>query len=133
MKTLIFLFTLFLMISCTKPVEDSMLISSLDQITGIWKWESTCGGFTDNCGYSSSSHYAQIEFTSGAQFIETHNDTVYFAAHYEIQKSEDNHGTLNLYKMGSDDILSKGSISILDNKLQLSFGGELYETYKKIK
>ena len=121
------------MISCNKKNDDPIIVSSIDQIVGIWKWESTCGEFTDACGYSSSSHYAQIEFSIDAQFIETHNDTVYFAAHYVIQKSHDNYGNLNLYKIGSEDILSKRSISILDNKLQVSSGGELYDTYKKIK
>jgi hypothetical protein len=133
MKTLRLLIILTLMISCNKKNDDPIIVTSIDQIVGVWKWESTCGGFTNTCGYSSSSHYAQIEFAADAQFIETHNDTVYFAAHYVIQKSDDNYGTLNLYKTGSGDILSKGSISIVANKLQISFGGELYDTYKKIK
>jgi len=132
MKIRQFLIILILLISCDKK-DDPIMVTNLDQISGTWEWESTCGGFTYACGYSSTSHYAKIQFTTDGQFIEMHNDTVFFATKYLIQKLNDNYGTLNLYKMGSYDILSKGSVSILDSKLQVSFGGELYSTYKKIK
>ena len=73
MKTFILFFTLILMISCTKMTEYSDLGTSLNQNTGIWKWESTCGGFINSCGYSSDAHYAKIKFTKYNQLIETHN------------------------------------------------------------
>ena len=132
MKALRLIIILTLLVSCTKKSDDPIIVTSLDQIAGIWKWESTCGGLINTCGYSSRSHYGQIEFATDNQFIESYNDTVYFAAQYEIKKSDDHYGTLVLRKMGSDVVLSDRPISILDNKLMIT-GGELLFTYKKTK
>lgn len=120
------------MVSCSQKSEDEIIVTSLDQINGTWEWESTCGGFVGTCGYSSISHYAMIEFTSNSQFIETHNDTVYFTAHFDLIKTDSPSGFLVFHKKESEDVLSKIPISIINNKLCISYG-ELYSTYKKIK
>jgi len=96
MRTLILLFTLILMISCTKTTEDSILVTSLDQITGIWKWESTCGGFINSCSYSSDTHYAEIKFAKDNQLIENHNDKIYLTANYTIKTLDGSTGILVL-------------------------------------
>lgn len=108
------------------------MVTSLDQIAGTWKWESACGGFAGTCSYPNSLHYGEILFASNARYIETHNDTIYLAAHFEIIKSSNNSGTLILRKMESDAVLSQTTILILDNKLVMAYG-EFFSTYKKIK
>lgn len=133
MKTLQFLIILILLISCAKKNDDPIIVTSLDQITGTWEWESTCGGFAGTCSYPTSTHYADIQFTTNAQFIEMRNDTIYLAAHYVITKSSDSSGTLVLYKMESDAILSQIPISILDNKLVMPTNEAFFSTYKKAK
>jgi hypothetical protein len=132
MKTLRLLIILTLLISCTKKNDDPIIVTSLDQIAGTWKWESACGGFAGTCSYPTSLHYGEIQFATNARYIETHNDTIYLAAHYEIIKSNNNSGTLVLYKIESDAILSQSPICILDNKLVITYG-EFDLTYKKTK
>jgi len=123
------------MISCTKTVEDSMSITSLDKITGIWKWESTCGGLINSCGYSSESHYAEIKFTLENKLIETHNDTTYLTANYTVKTSDNSVGILALVNIESNSIISDSiqySISIKNDELFIT-RGELLDTYKKVK
>lgn len=109
--------------SCTKKIE----VTSIDQIPGKWNWESTCGGYTDTCIYSSKTNYASIQFASNGNYIEKHNDTVYLQTDYSIIKYDDTYGTL---------LLDKSTISrpvtILDDRLLISRGDSL-DSYIKIK
>ena len=133
MKTLSIFFFLFSIISCSKVNDNKVL--NLDQLNGTWKWESTCGGFFYDCGYSSSSHYANIEFTSEGRIVEMHNDTIFLTANFSILKNDDSSGMLILNNIISNSVLSEHlerSISISNNELQI-IRGELIDTYKKNK
>jgi hypothetical protein len=127
MKVLIIAILMFCLISCSKKSDDIIYVSSIDQLNGTWKWESTCGGFTGDCGYSSNLHYAVIDFFSNGTFIEKHNDTIYQQANYTVIKSNDTSGELVL-----DNSDYKMSITIVNNRLEMC-RGDLIDTYKKIK
>jgi predicted secreted protein len=135
MKTLGIWILLICMFSCTKEENDTMKVTSIDQINGTWKWKSTCGGLIDDCANSSSSHFAIIEFSSDGKFEEKHNDTIYLTANFSIMKTSETYGRLIL-----DNIITTGmfaesieySISIESNELWIS-RGELLDKYYKIK
>lgn len=130
MRLIKILILLFVITSCEK--DDFIQISSLDQIQGLWEWESTCGGIIPTCGYPSDSNYKSIEFTDDYQFIEKHNDTIYFSSTYSISKNSMTDGRLIIIKTGTSDTLSNRPINLIDNRLMLS-AGEILVTYKKIK
>jgi hypothetical protein len=113
-----------LIAGCTKkPVS----VTSIDQLQGKWKWESTCGASILGCTFSSKSQYATIEFTSDSKYIETHNDTIYLQSKYSVSKYDETFGTLIL-----ENPIHSLSIAIVDNKLLIT-RGELIESYYKIK
>jgi hypothetical protein len=133
MKTLSIFIFLFCIISCSKVNDNKVL--NLDQLNGTWKWESTCGGLVSDCGYSSSSHYANIEFTGDGRIVEKHNDTIFLTANFSILKNDDSSGMLILNNIISNSVLSEHieySISISNNELHIT-RGELIDTYKKTK
>ena len=123
MKTICFIIILILIISCTKKIE----VTSIDQIPGKWNWESTCGGYIDTCEYSSKYHYASVEFTSGGNYIEKHNDTIYLQSGYSVIKYDITFGTLTLDKYN----ISR-PVTVLNNRLLIS-RGDKQDSYIKIK
>jgi len=129
MKTVKIIFFLLVITSCSK--DDFIHVSSLDQIQGLWEWESTCGGIVATCGYPSDSNYQSIEFTDDYQFIEKHNGSIYFSSTYVISKNSSTEGRLIIIKTGTSDTLSNRPIGLIDNRLMIS-AGELLITYKKI-
>ena len=131
MKLIKFLIFLFVITSCSKDKDEFIHVSSLDQIQGLWEWESTCGGIIATCGYPSDSNYQSIEFLDDYQFIEKHNDTIYFSSTYAISKNNATEGSLIIIKTGTSDTLSNRPIRLIDNRLMIS-AGELSITYKKI-
>src|SRR5659263_435176 len=92
MKTISFIIIVISIFGCTEKIE----VTSIDQIPGKWKLESTCGGVIYNCSYTSKDNYATIEFTSDAKYIEKHNDIIYQQSDYTIIKIDDTFGTLLL-------------------------------------
>jgi hypothetical protein len=115
---------LVLIYSCTKkPIS----VTSVDQLPGKWKWESTCGGVISGCTFSSKSQYATIEFTSDLKYIETRNDTIYLKSNYSVSKYDDTFGTLVL-----ENPPQSLPLTIVDNKLLITWG-ELIDSYYKIK
>jgi hypothetical protein len=78
---------------CEKQIE----VTSIDQVPGTWRWESTCGGDVDyTCVNASKSNYATIEFRSNGVYLEKHMDTLFLQTKYSIIKSDDMFGTLIL-------------------------------------
>lgn len=130
MKAIKILIFLFVITSCNK--DDFIHVSSLDQIQGLWEWESTCGGIIATCGYPSDSNYQSIEFTDDYQFIEKHNGAIYSSSTYVISKNNPIEGNLIIIKTGTSDTLSNRPISLMNNRLMLD-AGEILKTYKKIK
>ena len=123
---------LLLITSCTERGDNTLKVTSLDQIYGTWEWESTCGGLIYNCAYPSKTNYKEIEFSEFSQYLERRNDTLSLSATYYIVRSDNVSGTLFLIKTGSNDILSQSYIWISDNRMIIS-AGELGISYKKIK
>jgi hypothetical protein len=123
MKIVSLIIIMFFICSCT----EKLTVTSLDQIHGKWKWESTCGGNPYGCTNSSKSSYGTIEFTSDNNYIEIRNDTIYMQLKYTIEKYDNTLGTLIL---GSFDF--SRPITILNNRLLID-RGELQDTYTKIK
>jgi hypothetical protein len=128
---------LTILISCnnTNNDETSDVLLSLDNIQGVWKWESTCGGFIASCAYPSASTYAEIVFTNQNKLIEKHNDQLFTTAKYEIRKTDSFSGILVLKDIESDDIISDSierPINMVNNVLFIR-RGELLDTYLKIK
>jgi len=124
MKIISIIIILIFISSCTKEIIE---VTTIDQIPGKWKWESSCGGIIYSCGYSSKSYYATIEFTSDGKYLEMHNDTIYLQSNYSITKVDDTFGTLILVNSG----ISR-PITILNNRLLIT-RGELMDSYLKIK
>jgi hypothetical protein len=115
---------MFLTYGCTKkPIS----VTSIDQLPGKWKWESTCGGVVYGCTFSSKSQYATLEFTSDFKYVETHNDTIYLKSNYTVTKYDETFGSLVL----ENPPLSL-SIAVVDNKLLIT-RGEMIDSYFKIK
>lgn len=123
------------MISCSKKTEVPNVETRLDQITGLWKWQSTCGGIINSCAYSSDTNYAEIKFTKDNQLIETFRDSIYLTANYTVITSNGLTATLNLVNIDSKSLNSHSiqyPISIKNDELFI-MRGELLDTYKKIK
>jgi hypothetical protein len=112
---------LFLQTRCKKD----LVVISIDQIPGTWRWEYSCG--IDTCINGSKSNYATIEFRSDGKYIEKHNDTIYLQTNYTLINTDYTFGSL---------VLESPSVSlpitILDNLLLIT-RGEYLDTYKKIK
>jgi hypothetical protein len=108
--------------------EKFIEVTSIDQVPGTWRWESTCGGDVDyTCVIASESNYATIEFRSDGIYVEKHMDTVYLQTNYSITKSDDMFGTLIL-----ENPAESRPLTILNNALIIQRG--LYEdSYTKIK
>lgn len=108
--------------------EKFIEVTSIDQVPGTWRWESTCGGdFDYTCVTASKLDYATIEFRSGGVYVEKHMDTVYLQTNYSILKSDDMFGTLIL-----ENPPESRPMTILNNELIIQRG--LYEdSYTKIK
>lgn len=123
MKTIFLIIIMIFIFACSEKIQ----VTSIDQIQGRWKWESTCGGFIYECRYSSRSIYATIEFKSDARYVEMHNDTIYQQSDYSIIKVDDTFGTLLLEKT----TISR-PITVLNNRLLIT-RGELLDSYAKIK
>lgn len=123
MNRTFFLFLLILFAACKKEIE----VSSIDQIPGTWRWESTCGGAEFDCTYGSKSNYATIDFTSDGIYIEKHNGVIFLQTNYTIIKSDDMLGTLVL-----EDPPDSRPITLLDNQLLITRGIYL-DSYTKIK
>jgi hypothetical protein len=124
MKKICILVMIFI---CACNKDDILEVTSIDQVPGKWEWESTCGGITYNCTYSSKSNHASIEFATGNKYTELHNDTIYLQTNYTISKVDDTFGTLILDKPNTT-----LPITILNNRLLIT-RGELMDSYLKIK
>jgi hypothetical protein len=135
MNKLNLLIVIFLAFSCSKEKAEELKITSFDQITGIWKSESACGGYSGACGYSTDQHYEQMIFSADGQLIEKKNDSIILIAKYSILKAEDSWGTLIMNNVISDYWMYdhyEYSISIINNRLMVT-RGDMFYTYKKIK
>ncbi len=132
MKLLKLIIFLLLLTSCNKKEFDYINVSSLNQITGNWQWESSCGGIIATCTYPSKTNYQEIDFIADSQFIEKYNGIISFSATYSIQKINDTTGILTTYKSGSADTSYQNNIWIIDNRLIINHG-EFNSSYRKIK
>ena len=121
-KILQALFILFLF-GCEKDTE----VTSVDQIPGLWRWESTCGGEEYVCVIASKTNYATIEFRDDGVYTEKRMDTLYIQTHYEIQKIDDTMGTLVLENPSEN-----RPVTILNNALIVQ-RGSFTDSYTKIK
>jgi len=122
-KSFLFIFLLFLI-----SYDDIIVVSSIDDIPGTWRWESTCGGSEDyTCVNASKSNYATIEFGSNGVYIEKHMDTVFMQTNYNILKSDDMFGTLIL-----EDPAETRPVTILNGELIIQRAG-FEDNYTKIK
>jgi hypothetical protein len=120
------IFTLFIFLyGCN---EKFIEVTSIDQIPGTWRWESSCGGETDYiCVNASKSDYATIEFRSDGVYIEKHMDTVFLQTNYSITKSDDMFGSLILENPSEN-----RPLTILNNELIIQ-RGSFEDNYTKIK
>jgi hypothetical protein len=135
MRTINLFIFLILTLACSKEKEVILQVQSLDQIIGTWKWESTCGGITGACGYSSKSQYGEISFSKDGHLIQKFQDSIHMTANYTIVKDGETNGTLMLDNIISGDILvthSECYISLTNNKLYID-KGSITESYSKIK
>ena len=108
--------------------EKFIEVTSIDQIPGTWRWESTCGGDVDyTCVNASKSNYATIEFRSDGVYVEKHMDTLFLQTNYSILKSDDMFGTLVL----ENPAVSR-PLTILNNELIIQ-RGDYEDIYTKIK
>lgn len=126
MRLLLLVLMSLCILSCSKQNEDKMDVTNIDQLTGEWKWVSTCGGIIENCSYSSDTNYAVIGFGSNGKFVELHNGTVYMEADYIVVKINETSGRLRFNSQKYENILS-----IVNNQLEIG-RGEIVDTYKKI-
>lgn len=102
-------------------------MTSIAQIPGTWRWESTCGGYNDTCFYRTEKQYATIEFSSDGKYVEKRNDTLYLQTGYNIIESDDTFGTLSL-----DSPSVSFPITIMNNMLLITRGNYM-DGYRKIK
>ena len=113
-----------LLLGCEKEIE----VTSIDQIPGTWRWESTCGGDVDyTCVNASKENYATIEFRSNGVYVEKHMDTIYLQTNYSILKSDDMFGTLVL-----ENPPASRPLTIINNGLIIQ-RGSYEDNYTKIK
>jgi hypothetical protein len=114
---------LFVLFSCKKEI----IVTSISQMPGTWRWESTCGGVVDTCFYRTKDIYATIEFRSDGKYVEKRNDTLYLQTNYTIINSDETFGTL---------ILESPSVSYpitIMNNMLLVTRGNYWDGYRKIK
>lgn len=121
-KYTILIFLVFL-IGCKKEIE----VTSIDQIPGLWRWESTCGGVIYDCTYGSKADYATIEFKEDGTYIEKHNETVVLQTGYTLVNYDNIYGSLIL-----DNPAVTRPISLINNEL-LIIRGDLTDIYTKIR
>lgn len=114
---------LLVTISCKKDIT----VTSIGQIPGTWRWESTCGGANDTCFYRTETQFATIEFKSDGKYVEKRNDTLYLQTGYTIINSDDTFGTLSL-----DSPSVSFPITIMNNMLLITRGNYM-DSYRKIK
>ncbi|MCX6333750.1 MAG: hypothetical protein NT092_05530 [Bacteroidia bacterium] len=108
--------------------EKIIEVTSVDQIPGTWRWESTCGGDTAFiCVNASKSNYATVEFKSNGAYIEKHMDTVYLQTNYILIKSDDMFGTLILENPNES-----RPVTVMNNELIIQ-RGSFEDNYTKIK
>jgi hypothetical protein len=127
MKALLIPFFVICMISCTKKDDNPIKVTNLDQLTGIWKWDYTCGGFAGGCRYPSDLFFMEIEFTQNGEFIEKHNNKIYQQTNFTIIKKDDILGKLVLANSNY-----QSTIYIANYHLKI-MDGDLVSTYTKIK
>jgi hypothetical protein len=123
MKKIYILLLLLMSAGCEKQID----VTSIDQIPGTWRWESTCGGIEFECTYGSKTNYATIEFTGDGKYIEKHNGTLFHQTNYTITNFDNIYGTLILESPSEN-----RPITILNNALLIT-RGELMDSYTKIK
>jgi hypothetical protein len=109
--------------ACKKDLE----VTSIDQIPGRWRWESTCGGAEFDCTYGTKTNYATIDFTSHGEYIEKHNGEIFLQTNYTILKDDELLGTLVLETPAEN-----RPIAIMNNLLLITRGTYI-DTYSKIK
>jgi len=136
MKNLLIPVFVIIMISCSKQ-NDDIAVTNIDQLVGNWKWESTCGGFINSCGYPSKTLFQEIDLYANGQYIHKTNNQIDFKADYTLKKTNDISGTLvlNIDTAIYTEYYSKQlklPIAIGNNRLNIS-RGELSDSYVKIK
>jgi hypothetical protein len=114
---------MILITGCKKEIE----VTSIDQITGTWRWESTCGGVEYECITGSKTNYATIEFTRNGKYIEKHNGTLFLQTNYTITNTDNTYGTIIL-----ESPAESRPITIMNNALLITRGDYL-DSYTKIK
>ena len=127
MRRIILLFILlsvqFIDFSCKKDIN----VTSIGQIPGTWRWESTCGGVNDTCYYRTETQYATIEFRSDGKYVEKRNDTLFLQTNYTIFNYDGTFGSLTL-----ENPSVSYPISIMNNMLMVT-RGSYWDGYRKIK
>jgi hypothetical protein len=123
MKKFFVILLLIISAGCKKEIE----VTSIDQIPGTWRWESTCGGIQYECITASKANYATIEFTDNGKYIENHNGTMFLQTNYTITNTDNTFGTLIL-----ENPAESRPIAIMNNALLIT-RGELLDSYTKIK
>ena len=123
MKYSIAFLIIFLCACSEKPVD----VVSIDQIPGLWQWESTCGGIAYECTFSSKTETATIEFTEQGKYTEIHNGITFRESDYTLEKYDDMYGTLILQNP-----YTSRPVTIMNNRLLIT-RGELMDTYYKVK
>ena len=127
MKKFVPILFLSIILSVVFSCKKEIIVTSISQMPGTWRWESTCGGVVDTCFYRTGSKFATIEFRSDGKYVEKRNDTLYLQTNYTIINSDDTFGTL---------ILESPSVSypitIMNNMLLIT-RGDYWDGYRKIK
>lgn len=123
MKRICLILFIAMFFGCKKETE----VTSIDQIPGLWKWESTCGGVVYDCAYGSKTNYATIEFRGDGTYIEKHNDAIVLQTGYTLINYDGIFGSLIL-----ENPAVTRPITIMNNALLIT-RGDLLDSYTKIK
>lgn len=126
MKFLLVIAFAFSILAFSQQNENKVKVTSIDLVTGEWKWVSTSSGIIENCEYSSDDHYAVIDFGSNGKYVELHNGTVFMEANYVVLKTNETSGTLKFNNKNYE-----RSVRRVNNQLEIT-RGELTDTYIKI-
>jgi hypothetical protein len=118
---------LFLIIILISDCKKEIIVNSLNDIPGTWRWEYKCGGPNDTCIYMSGTRYATIEFRSDGKYIEKRNDTIFLQTNYEIVDSDGTFGTLIL-----ETPAQSYPVTILNSMLMIT-RVDYWDSYRKIK
>jgi len=135
MKTCCAFILCVFLFSCSN--ERDIKVIDIDQLVGVWKWESTCGGIINNCSYPSKSLSSEVDFLDDGQYVHKTNGTIDLKAKYTLKKLDNISGTIALeidttiYTQYASSHI-EFPIHIPYNKL-LFYTGELVVTYSKIK